>query len=75
MTLSLSPSELAYQEAHASESLQANVIVGIVVCLTAAYISVILRFASRRLGKSPYGKDEVAVMIALVCIHHTPVLI
>ena len=71
MTHSLSPSELAYQEAHVSESLQANVIAGTAICLAAAYISVILRFASRWLGNYAFGKDEIAITFSLVCFIHS----
>ena len=69
MTLSLSPAELAYQEAHASDSLQANVIAGTVICLAVAYISVLLRFFSRWLGNFAYGKDDIAIVFALVCLY------
>jgi len=64
--MSLSPESIRYQEAHITDNSQPNLIISTAICLTAAYIAVILRFVSRRIGGVIFGKDDVAIIIALV---------
>ena len=64
--MSLSPSELEYQKLHIGDDLQPNIYAAVCVCLVAAYIAVILRFISRRLAKGGIGKDDIAILVALV---------
>jgi hypothetical protein len=63
---SLSPEDLAYQQEHVHDNLQANVITGTAICLCAAITSVVLRFTSRWVSRSPLGKDDFTIMAALV---------
>ena len=61
-----SPSEIAYEKAHINQSRQVNLAVSNGICLGIAYIAVLLRFISRRLAKTPNGKDDWWTWIALV---------
>ena len=62
----LSPSEIAQENAHIHQSRQINLDVSNGICLAIAYIAVLLRFISRRLAKTPNGKDDWWTWIALV---------
>ncbi|KAE9363383.1 hypothetical protein N431DRAFT_450160 [Stipitochalara longipes BDJ] len=64
--MSLSPAELAYQEAHINDNLQPSVIIATAICLAGAYVSVVLRFASRFIGHTPLGKDDYTIVLALI---------
>ena len=62
----ISPSEIAYEKAHIHQSRQVNLAVSNGICLGIAYIAVLLRFISRRLAKTPNGKDDWWTWAALV---------
>ena len=64
--MSLSGSELQYQEAHVGDNVQPNLYAAIIVCLPAAYLAVALRFTARRLKRTSIGKDDYAILVALV---------
>ena len=65
---SLSPSEISYQESHVGENRSVEIITASAICLTAAYVAVVLRFVSRRLSKTALEGDDYTIMIALVSI-------
>ena len=46
-----------------------EVLVPLAVCLSAAYISVVLRFVSRRIGKIPWRADDWWLVVGLVSRH------
>ena len=62
--MSLSATEL--QEAHVGDNVQPNLYAAIIVCLPAAYLAVALRFTARRLKRTSIGKDDCAILVALV---------
>lgn len=64
--MSLSASQLEYQEAHVGDNVQPNLYAAIIVCLPAAYLAVALRFTARRLKRTSIGKDDCAILVALV---------
>jgi len=47
-------------------NLQPEVIAATTICLSAAYISVVLRFISRRIGGTALGKDDFTIVIGLI---------
>ena len=61
-----SPDNIAYQRSHSHENRSKELIAACVVCLTAAYLAVPLRFLSRRLGKTALKADDYTIVIALV---------
>ena len=66
---SLTPSEMQYQLAHASEDRSVNVIAAVSTCLCLAFIAVGLRFFARKLTKTPFGADDWMILVALVRVH------
>ena len=67
MPPAISSGELAYMKAHINQSLQPNLIASTAICVTAAYIAIVLRFVSRSIGRVEFGKDDFFVIIAMVC--------
>lgn len=65
--MSLSPKELHYQQDHINGNVQPNIYAACFVCLPAAFIAVGLRLISRRMTVGGFGKDDVAILFALVC--------
>lgn len=63
---SLSPSDILYQQSHINENKSAEIITACAICLTAAYLAVILRFVSRRLSKTSLEADDYTIIAALV---------
>lgn len=63
---SLSSSDLLYQQTHVNENKSTEIITACVICLTAAYFAVILRFVSRRLSKTSLQADDYTIIVALV---------
>ena len=57
---------LEYQFAHLSDNYQPQLIAATVVCLTAAYASVVVRFISRKVGHVKFGYDDISIVSALV---------
>ena len=62
----LSPSDIQYQRAHASEDKSKGVVVGCVICTVVSYIAVLLRFVSRRLSKTAIKSDDAMMILTLV---------
>ena len=62
----LTPQEIAYQEAHIHDDRSKDVAVSHLLCLCLALAAVVMRFVSRRLGKVPLGADDWMVITAYV---------
>lgn len=62
---SLTPSEMQYQLAHASEDRSANVIAAVTIGLCLAFIAVGFRLFARRLTKTPLGADDWMIVVSL----------
>ena len=67
--MSLSPEEIAYQEANINDDRQPEFIIASVICLTAAYTAVALRFFARRLVKAGLQIDDWVILTALVRVY------
>ncbi|KAM0796882.1 hypothetical protein BDR22DRAFT_892817 [Usnea florida] len=63
---SLSPTQVQYMEAHIHDNKSKGIIVANVVCLTAAYLAVGLRFFARSLTKAGFGADDFWIGFALL---------
>jgi len=50
----------------ASSASTTSTIAGVTICMALAYISVILRFLSRRVGRLTVGSDDYTIVLALV---------
>ena len=61
-----SASEIAYEKAHVEESRRTNIAVSNGICLTIAFVAVLLRFISRRLAGTNNGPDDWWAWAALV---------
>jgi len=59
------PSELLYQQKHIRESKVTNILASNIITLVAAYITVGLRFLSRRTAKIEYKADDCLIVPAL----------
>ena len=62
----LTPSEIAYENAHIDQSRQINMAVSNGVCLGVASIAVLLRIISRRLARAKNRADDWWAWNALV---------
>lgn len=63
---SLSPEELQYQLEHRYQNRVADIIIANTIMLVAAYVAVVLRFASRRLMHATLGADDWMMVVGLV---------
>lgn len=64
-----------YQQLHIHDSRVHKIVVSLAVCLPAAYIAVVLRFISRRIGKVPLKADDwwiVVGLVSLTCFYSFP---
>lgn len=64
----LSPSELAYQEAHISEDRAPKLVAAVAVLVTLSSIAIILRVATRIVTKVGFAADDFVIFIAWVCL-------
>lgn len=64
----LSKQEIEYEMLHASDNRGPNLIAAYAVCLSLAYVAVILRFISRRTAKIAWKADDWVLVAGLVCI-------
>lgn len=65
--MSLSPADIQYQKEHIHDNLQPNIYAACFICFPAACIAVALRLYSRRMTVGRYGKDDLAIVLALIC--------
>lgn len=66
MTAPLSPEQIAQLRANDHDTLRVPLIVGHVVCLFVAVVSVALRFWVRRIVKTSFGADDYVITGGLV---------
>ena len=64
--MSLSPQEIAYQQAHIDDDRRVDVVISMIICLTAAWTSVVLRLISRRIAKCRLEMDDYMILVGLV---------
>lgn len=64
--MSLPPEELRYQQEHINDNIQPNIYAACFICLPAAFIAVGLRFFARRMTPGGIGKDDIAILFALL---------
>lgn len=57
---------IEYQLAHENQTRVPALIASGAICLSAAYVFVILRFISRRLSRTPIKADDWAIVLGLV---------
>ena len=65
---SLPPEEAQYQLAHIHESKMASVVVTYAICLPILVLANIMRFVSRRIGRTKYGADDWVMLLASVIL-------
>jgi len=64
--MTLPPSAIAYQTAHAADDKRSDLIASSAICLSTAYIAVALRFTSRRVARNAIGPDDYGILIGLL---------
>lgn len=72
---SLPPAEAQYQLAHINDNKKRSIAAAYIVCVPIIFLAVIMRFVSRRIGRTSYGADDWIMVLGLVlssCQH--PVL-
>jgi hypothetical protein len=62
----LTPQMVATLQASDKDNKTKAYIAGNAICLVAAFIAVVLRFASRRVARAKIGIDDYLIVIALV---------
>ena len=65
---SLPPEEAQYQLAHIHESKIASVAITYAICLPILVLSIVMRFVSRRIGRTKYGSDDWVMLLGVVII-------
>ena len=63
---SLPPAEAKYQLAHIKDSKRVATLIAYVVSASLSLVAVIMRFVSRRIGRTKYGADDWVMLAALV---------
>lgn len=63
---SLPPEQAQYQLTHIHESRKASTAAAYTICLLMGCIAIIMRFVSRRIGRTPYGADDYVMVAAYV---------
>lgn len=63
---SLPPEQAQYQLAHIHERRRKSIAVAYAICLSIAFVAVIMRFVSRRIGRSSYGADDWSMVVAMI---------
>lgn len=62
----LTPQMIATLRASDTDNKTKAFIAGNAICLLAAFIAVVLRFASRRIARAKIGVDDYLIVVALV---------
>ena len=65
---SLPPEEAQYQLARIHESKTALVVVTYAICLPIMVLAIVMRFVSRRIGRTKYGADDWVMLLGLVIL-------
>ena len=63
---SLPPDEAQYQLAHVHDSRKRSIAAAYIVCIPIVFLSVMMRFVSRRIGRTSYGADDWTMVLGLV---------
>ena len=63
---SLPPDEGQYQLAHVHDSRKISIAATYIVCVPISLLSVIMRFVSRRIGRTLYGADDWIMVMGTV---------
>lgn len=62
----LSPEDVAFQKAHIHDDRSRDIIVSHIICLSLAFIAILLRFLSRHIGKVRLEPDDWMVVAAFI---------
>ena len=65
---SLPPDQAQYQLAHINDSKRAAFLAAYIVSVSTSLLAIIMRFVSRRIGRTKYGADDWIMLVALVLI-------
>lgn len=65
---SLPPGEAQYQLAHVNDSKRVQSAIAYTICLSVTFLAVVMRFLSRRIGRTEYGADDWVMVLGLVII-------
>ena len=65
---SLPPEEAQYQLAHIHESKRVSIVITYVICLPILVLAILMRFVSRRIGRTKYGFDDWVMLLGLVIL-------
>ncbi|KAM0799823.1 hypothetical protein BDR22DRAFT_890101 [Usnea florida] len=65
---SLPPNEAQYQLAHVHDSKRRSIAATYIVCIPIVFLSVMMRFVSRRIGRTSYGADDWTMVLGLVLV-------
>ena len=63
----LPPAEAQYQLDHINDSRVSETLVSHYICLMVAWITVALRFLTRRIKRTPYGVDDWLMLAGIIC--------
>lgn len=63
---SLPIEQAQYQVAHIHQRRTKDIATSYFICLPIAFIAIIMRFVSRRIGRSSYGADDWVMVVAMV---------
>ena len=63
---SLPPEEAEYQLAHINDSKIGSTATAYIICVPIGVLAVIMRFVSRRIGRTAYGADDWTVVVGMV---------
>ena len=64
--MSLPAEEIEYQKTHINDDRRKDVVIALVISLSAACLAVVLRFVARRLAKARLGWDDWTLLLGLV---------
>ena len=67
-SMHIDPGLLQEMLSHPNQSYKRQLIAVTVICCSAAFLSVVLRFIARRIGKTGHGWDDPAIVCSLVSV-------
>ena len=67
-SMHIDPDLLQEMLSHPNQAYKRQLIAVTVICCSAAFLSVVLRFIARRIGKTGYGWDDLAIVCSLVSV-------
>ena len=62
----LTEADIAYQKAHIRDNRRGDIIFSHAICISIAFLTVVLRFLSRRMGKVKIAWDDYMIVVAFV---------